>query len=103
MAEIKIFHHKERAYVSDALNVYMENHPQMSKDWKAWLEHLLQGLQTENNEIQVEDKNNYIQVFYDMVLADYLNDEFRRARNSPTVINGFVYGNKGHFLSGWKL
>lgn len=103
MAEIKIFHHVERAYISDAINVYIGNNEQMSADWKAWLDYLLDALQTEDDVIKVEDKNNYIQVFYDIVLAGYLKDEFRRARNSPTVINGFCYGNIGHFLSGWAF
>jgi hypothetical protein len=101
MAEIKIFHNKERAYISDAIKVYFEKNEQMSSDWRDWLDHLLDAVQKENDVIQVEDKNNYIQEFYDMVLESYLKDEFRRARNSPTVLNGFCYGNKGHFLRGW--
>lgn len=101
MAEIKIFHPKERSYISDAIKVYYGNNEQVSSDLKAWLDHLLEALQTENDVIQVEDKNNYLQFFYDMVLVSYLKDEFRRARNSPTVINGFCYGNNGHFLRGW--
>ena len=101
MAEIKIFHHKERSYITDAIKVYFEKNEQMSSDWKAWLDHLLDALQTENDVIEVEDKNNYIQGFYDMVLESYLKDEFRRARNSPMVINGFCYGNTGRFLRAW--
>ena len=103
MAEIKIFHQKERSYITDAINVYYANNEQISSDWKAWLDHLLDALKTEDSIIQVEDKNNYIQTFYDILLVGYLKDEFRRARNSPTVINGFSYGNRGHFLSGWNF
>jgi hypothetical protein len=103
MAEIKIFHSNERPYISDAIKAYFDNNEQISSEWKAWLDHLLDALQTDQEVIQVEDKNNYIQSFYNMVLASYINDEFRRARNSPNVINGFSYGNTGHFLRGWSF
>jgi len=103
MAKIKIFHKAERAYVSDAIKVYIENNASISSDWKSWLEGVLEGIQSEEKSNTVEDKNNYLQEFYNTVLSDYLKDEFRRARNSPAVLNGFCYGNIGRFLHGWSI
>jgi len=103
MAEIKISHNKERVYVKDAINVYFAENEQVSSNWKSWLKNLQKELETDKDVITVEDTNNFLVTFYEMVLGAYLKDEFRRARNSPMVLNGFCYCNNGHFLSGWSL
>ena len=103
MAALRISHKSERAYLTDAINVYFTNNDQASAKWKSWLEYLLQEIQTEKTTIEVEETNNYVNDFFEMVLGAYLKDEFRRARNSPLVLNGFSYVNQGNFLNGWKI
>ena len=103
MADIKIFHERERAYLKDAINVYLERNESISSDWKQCLEGLLSGLETNSATIELNDENNFMNEFFDGVLVKYLEDDFRRARGSITVLNGFAYGNLGRFLSGWSL
>ena len=103
MADIRILHNRERAYLKDAISVYLERNESISSDWKKWLEKLQSGLDSDSDNLEVSESNNYINEFYDGVLVDYLGDEFRRARGSITVLNGFSYGNIGRFLKGWSL
>ena len=40
MADIRILHNRERAYLKDAISVYLERNESISSDWKKWLEKL---------------------------------------------------------------
>jgi (p)ppGpp synthase/HD superfamily hydrolase len=98
MEELKFTYTEEKEHILNAINHYIANERlELSQDWQSFLNTLIKELNgsKNNNNIQIEGREDYIESIFTGIISDYMND--RNAYNSAErklYLNGFLYVNR---------